>query len=199
MDAALSLLQKHGIARLSELMAGGVCQETVARLVRSGRVVRLARGLYQLPDSDIQATHGLAEACKLVPKGVVCLVSALQFHELTVQLPRSIWMAIEQGARTPTIKYPPLAIVRFSKQALPEGIVHRTIEGVDVRVTNPAYTVADCFRFRNKVGIDVAIAGLRESLKRKICAPDEIMKAAERRRIWSKLRPYLEALIHDDG
>jgi len=194
-DLALKALQKHGIARLSELSAAGVRKETVSCLVRDGRVVRLARGLYQLPDSDIQITHGLAEASKLVPKGIICLVSALQFHQLTVQLPRSIWMAIEQGARTPQVSYPPLEIVRFFKDALPEGIERHKIEGVDVRVTNPAYTIADCFRFRSKVGLDVALEGLREALKRKACTPDAIMKAAQRRRIWSKLRPYLEALI----
>jgi len=198
-DLALKTLQKHGIVRLSELMAEGVRQETVSRLVRDGRVVRLARGLYQLPDSDIQITHGLAEACKLVPKGVVCLVSALQFHQLTVQLPRSIWMAIEQGARTPRVSYPPLEIVRFSKEALLEGIDYHKIEGVNVRVTNAAYTVADCFRFRSKIGLDVALEGLREALKRKACKPDTIMKAAQRRRIWTKLRPYLEALISREG
>lgn len=194
-DLALKALQKHGMTRLSELMAAGVRQETVSRLVRNGRVIRLARGLYQLPDSDIQITHGLAEASKLVPKGVVCLVSALQFHQLTVQLPRSIWVAIEQGARTPKIAYPPLEIVRFSKDALPEGIEHHKIEGVAVRITDPAYTVADCFRFRGKIGLDVALEGLREALKRKACTPDAIMKAAQHRSIWSKLRPYLEALI----
>src|ERR1700674_4829580 len=154
-NKALEAVRQRGIARLSELMAAGVSQETVARLAREGRIVRLARGLYQLPDSDIQAEHGFAEACKLVPKGVVCLISALQFHELTVQLPRSIWMAIEQGSRTPRVSYPPLQFVRFGKEALPEGTERHKIEGVTVRITNPAYTIADCFRFRSKVGLDV--------------------------------------------
>ena len=197
-DAALRALHDHGMSRLSELMAMGVRQETVARLVRDGRVVRLARGLYQLPDSDLQTAHGLAEACKLVPKGIVCLVSALQFHELTVQLPRSIWMAIEKSARTPRISAPPIQFVRFGTTTLSEGIERHTIEGVTVRVTKPAYTVADCFRFRSKVGLDVALEGLREALKQKKCNPDAIMKAAQRRRIWTKLRPYLEALIDHD-
>ncbi len=198
-DTALKALEENGIARLSELMAVGVRQETVSRLVRDGRIVRLARGLYQLPNSDLQTEHGLAEACKLVPKGIICLVSALQFHKLTVQLPRSIWMAIEQGARTPRISYPPLQFVRFSKDALPDGIERHKIEGVTVRVTNPAYTIADCFRFRSKIGLDVSLEGLRNTLKDKVCKPDAIMKAAQRRRIWSKLRPYLEALVNHDG
>ena len=198
-NIALKTLEEHGIARLGELMAAGVRQETVSRLVRDGRVVRLARGLYQLPNSDLQTAHGLAEACKLVPKGIICLISALQFHEMTVQLPRSIWMAIEQSARTPRVSYPRIQFVRFAKEALPEGTERHKIEGVTVRVTNPAYTVADCFRFRSKVGLDVALEGLREALKRKACKPDAIMKAAQHRRIWTKLRPYLEAMIDHEG
>jgi predicted transcriptional regulator of viral defense system len=196
---AIQAIRKHGIARLSELMAAGVSQETVARLAREGRIIRLARGLYQLPGADLQTGHGLAEACKLVPKGVICLVSALQFHELTVQLPRSIWMAIESSAWKPRATYPPLKFVRFGKAALSQGVERRKIEGVTVRVTNPAFTIADCFRYRSKVGIDVALEGLREALKRKVCTPDAVMKAAQRRRIWTMLRPYLEATVDHGG
>lgn len=196
---AVKTLKMRGIARLNELMAAGVSQETVARLVRSGQVTRLARGLYQLPGAVLQNEHGFAEASKLVPKGVICLVSALQFHELTIQLPRSIWMAIETRARTPRITHPIIRFVRFSKDALPEGVERHKIEGVTVRVTDPAHTVADCFRFRSKVGLDVALEGLREALKRKSVSADAIMKAAQRRRIWSKLRPYLEAKLDHGG
>jgi predicted transcriptional regulator of viral defense system len=192
-DKALQILGERGITRLSELMAFGVAQETIARLVREGRVLRLARGLYQLPHADIQTTHGLAEVSKLVPKGVICLVSALQFHELTIQLPRSIWMAIETGARTPRISYPPTRFVRFASRALTEGAEPHKIEGVNVRITSAAHTIADCFRFRSKVGLDVALEGLRTALKNKTCSADAIMTAAQHRRIWTKLRPYLEA------
>jgi predicted transcriptional regulator of viral defense system len=198
-DKALKVLKARGIVRLGELMAAGVAQETVARLVRSGRVTRLARGLYQLPDSNPETAHSFAEASKLVPKGVVCLVSALQFHELTVQLPRAIWMAIETGAATPRVSNPPLRFVRFAKKALSEGIERHKIEGVTVRVTNPATTIADCFCFRSKVGVDVALEGLREAMRRTIATPDEIMKAAQRRRIWTKLRAYLEAMVEHGG
>jgi len=194
-DQALKVLKARGITRLGELMAAGVGQETVSRLVRSGQVTRLARGIYQLPDSDIGGAHGFAEACKLVPKGVICLVSALQFHELTVQLPRAIWMAIETGARTPRHSYPPMNFVRFAPDTMSRGIEKHKIEGVTVRVTNPATTIADCFRFRRKVGLDVALEGLREALKHRKASADAIMKAAQRRRIWTKLRPYLEAML----
>ena len=195
----IETLRALGIARLRELMDAGAGQETVARLVRDGRIIRLARGLYQLPDANLEAAHTKAEACKLVPKGVVCLISALQFHELTVQLPRSIWMAIETRARKPKISYPPIEFVRFSETALKEGVEKHIIEGVTTRVTSPAYTVADCFRYRNKIGIDVALEGMREGLKRKACTADAIMKAAQKRRIWTKLSPYLEAMVEYGG
>ncbi|MDE2466205.1 MAG: type IV toxin-antitoxin system AbiEi family antitoxin domain-containing protein [Alphaproteobacteria bacterium] len=194
-DQALKVLKVRGIARLGELKAAGVAQETVSRLVRSGQVTRLARGLYQLPGKDLGSAHGYAEACKLVPKGVICLVSALQFHELTVQLPRVIWVAIETGARTPRASYPPMKFVRFARQSISQGVEKHKIEGVTVRVTDPATTIADCFRFRRKVGIDVALEGLREALKHRRTSADAIMKAAQRRRIWTTLRPYLEAML----
>jgi len=198
-EKAVALIRKQGIARLSELTAAGIGQETVARLAREGRITRLARGLYQLPDADLATEHGFAEACKLVPKGVICLVSALQFHNLTDQLPRAIWMAIESSAWKPKVTSPPLRFVRFGKLALGEGIEKHKIEGVTVRVTDIAHTIADCFRFRSKVGVDVAIEGLREALKRSPSMADAVLKAAQRRRIWSKLRPYLEAMLEHGG
>jgi predicted transcriptional regulator of viral defense system len=198
-DLALKTLKTRGIVRLSELMVAGVAQETVARLVRSGRVARLARGLYRLADADPETAHSFAEACKLVPKGIVCLVSALQFHELTVQLPRSIWMAIETGTTTPLVSYPPMRFVRFEKKAMSEGVERHKTEGVIVRVTDPATTIADCFRFRSKVGIDVALEGLREALRHKAATADAVMLAAQRRHIWTKLRPYLEAMLEHEG
>jgi len=194
-DQALKVLNDRGISRLSELMAAGIGQETLARLVRNGRVVRLARGLYQLAGTDPETAHNFAEACKLVPRGVICLVSALQFHELTVQLPRAICMAIDTGSSTPRQSYPPMKFVRFSKNVMSEGVDHHKIEGVDVKITDIAHTVADCFRFRSKIGVDVAVEGLREALKRSPSMADAIIKAAEHRRIWTKLRPYLEALL----
>ncbi|HEX4077669.1 MAG TPA: type IV toxin-antitoxin system AbiEi family antitoxin domain-containing protein [Rhizomicrobium sp.] len=198
-ERAIKTLKAKGIARLSELMAAGIAQETVARLVRSGRVMRLARGLYQLSGSDLQTAHNFAEASKLVPKGIICLVSALQFHELTVQLPRATWVAIETGAATPRVSTPPMRFVRFAKKAMTEGFERHKIEGVTVRITDPATTIADCFRFRSKVGVDVALEGLREALKRKATTPDKIMAAAQRRHIWTKLNPYLEAMLDHAG
>jgi predicted transcriptional regulator of viral defense system len=180
-------------------MAEGVSQESVSRLVREGRIARLTRGLYQLPDAELATEHGFAEACKLVPKGVICLVSALQFHDLTVQLPHAIWVAIGSSAWMPRARRPSLRFVRFGEAALREGVEVHEIEGVGVRVTNPACTIADCFRFRSKVGTDVALEGMREALKRNAATGDSIMHAAQRRRIWTKVRPYLEAMLDHAG
>ncbi len=145
------------------LKAAGIGEETVARLARQGRLLRLARGLYQLPDAELAAGHSLAEAAKLVPKGVICLLSALQFHGLTLQVPSSVWMAIGRGARKPRIAYPPLRFVRFGVAALDAGVQQHRIEGVSVRIFDPAKTVVDCFRYRNKVGLDLALEALREA------------------------------------
>ncbi len=194
---ALSILSERGMVRLRELNAAGIDEETVARLAREGGVVRLARGLYQLPDADLAAGHSLAEATKLVPKGVVCLISALQFHNLTVQTPSVIWMAIGRAARKPKVRYPRLRFVRFGGPALALGIKQHRIEGVSVRIFDPAKTIVDCFRYRNKIGLDIALEGMREALKTRQCKPDDIRRYAIACRAWSIVRPYLEALSAD--
>ena len=124
--------------------------------------MRPARGLYQLADGAVDARRTLAEAAALVPKGIICLVSALQFHGLTLQMPSSVWMAIERTAWRPRIEYPPIRFVRFTGSALSDGIKRHRIEGVEVTITDPARTIVDCFRYRAKVGIDVAMEGLRQ-------------------------------------
>jgi len=185
------------MARLRELTAAGVNEETVARLVRTGDIVRLARGLYQLPGVDFQAEHSLAEAAKLVPKGVICLISALQFHRLTVQLPPFIWMAIDRTTRKPKLDYPPIHFVRFGAQALTMGVEAHVIEGVNVRIYDPAKTVVDCFRYRNKIGTDVALEGLREAIRQKRARPDDIARYARACRAWTVIRPYLQSVLAD--
>lgn len=159
--------------------------------------IRPARGLYQLADAAIDARHTLAEACALVPKGVVCLTSALQFHELTLQMPSNVWMAIDRAAWKPLVEYPRIRFVRFAPRALSEGMERHTIEGVSVAVFNPAKTVVDCFRYRNKVGLDVALEGLREGLRSRKISPDQLWQFAREARIWSVIKPYLEAMVAD--
>lgn len=194
---ALDLLKARGMLRLKEFVAEGIGPETLARLVREEVVVRPARGLYQFPDTQVEAGHALAEAAVLVPEGIVCLTSALQFHELTLQMPSAIWMAIDRTAWRPKIDYPRIRFVRFAGPALTEGVARHRIEGVEVPVTEPARTIVDCFRYRAKVGLDVAMEGLREGLRRRRCTPDELWRSARKARVWSVMRPYVEAMVSD--
>ena len=142
------MLKQHGVMRRSELSAAGVHPETLARLVEEGSLIRVARGLYQLADAEITAPHAMAEVTKLVPSGVVCLISALQFHDLTLQMPSRVWVAIGAKARKPKFEYPAIRAVRFGSRALSLGVEVHRIDGVSVPIFNPAKTVVDCFRFR---------------------------------------------------
>ena len=167
---------------------------TLTRLVHSGRLERIGRGLYALPNRDVTEHQGLVETAKRIPHGVFCLLSALRFHGLTTQDPFEVWMAIDRKSRRPRQDYPPLRVVRFSARALVEGVVEHRIEGVRVRITSPARTVVDCFRYRSKVGLDVAIEALRDYRRGAAGTVDELWKAAEVARVRSVIRPYLEAL-----
>lgn len=183
--------------RLKNFVAEGIGPETLARLIREDEVVRPARGLYQLRDVQVDTSHVLAEASVLVPKGVVCLISALQFHDLTLQMPSAVWMAIDRTAWRPKIDYPRIRFVRFTGSALTESVVRERIEGIEVPVTEPARTIVDCFRYRAKVGLDVAMEGLRESLRRRNVTHDELWRYAQKSRIWPVMRPYVEAMASD--
>lgn len=193
-QTAHALLEKRGIMRLAELRSAGVTAATVSRMERDGEVIRLSRGLYQLPDAQLDVSHSLAEAAKRTPKGVVCLVSALAFHGLTDQLPRKVWMAIGQKDWTPKPDGAPIRVIRFTESLLAEGVETHMIEGVPVKVFGVAKTVADCFRHRNKVGLSVAIEGLQEALRQRKATPAEIVRDAERGGVSTVIRPYLEAL-----
>lgn len=194
---ALKLLGARSMMRLKDFAAHGISPETLARLVREGMVARPARGLYQLADGTADARRALAEAAALVPKGVICLMSALQFHGLTLHMPSSVWMAIERTAWRPRIDYPPIRFVRFARSALTEGVERHRIEGVEVAITNPARTIVDCFRYRNKVGIDVAMESLREGLRQRKATSDQLWRYATKARVWSTMKPYVEATVAD--
>ncbi|WP_372071430.1 type IV toxin-antitoxin system AbiEi family antitoxin domain-containing protein [Tistrella mobilis] len=196
-DRAVELLKERGVMRRIELSDAGVHPETLSRLVEEGVLTRVSRGLYQLTGADITAPHDLAEVAKRVPKGVICLISALQFHELTLQTPSRVWVAIGPKARKPKIEYPPTRIVRFGEQALSLGVQTHTIDGVPVPIFDPAKTVVDCFRFRKLVGFDVALEGLHNVIKSGKAKPAEIVRHARDTRIWSVLRPYLEMVVAD--
>ena len=191
---ARALLAKRGMVRLSELRHAGVTAATISRMEKDGDIARLARGLYQLPDAQLDAHHSLAEAAKRVPKGVVCLVSALAFHGLTDQLPPRVWLAIGNKDWSPKADRPPLRIVRFTAALLTDNVETHVIEGVPVKIFGIAKTITDCFRHRRTVGLTVAIEGLQEALRHRRTMPAEIVRHAERGGIGTVVRPYLEAL-----
>lgn len=193
-DKARLLLEQRGIVRLSEFTASGITAATIGRMLENGEVLRLARGLYQLPDAPLDVHHSLAEAAKKLPKGVVCLVSALAYHDLTDQLPRAVWMAIGTKDWEPKTDTPPIRTVRFTDALLSDDVLTEQIEGVQVKVFSVAKTIADCFRHRRTVGQSVALEGLQEALRKRKATPAEIARHAERGRVATVIRPYLEAL-----
>lgn len=196
-ERLVATLSKRGMARLSELTRAGITAATVSRLERQGSVIRLGRGLYQLPNAPLDANHALAEAATRVPRGVICLVSAAAFHDLTDKIPSEIWMAIGPKDWRPRVDTPRIHFVRFNAKTLTAGIEEHAIEGVSVRIYDPAKTVVDLFRYRRHVGLNVAIESLREVLRQRKATPAKIGQYADQAGVWKTVRPYLEALTAD--
>jgi predicted transcriptional regulator of viral defense system len=194
-DEVLRLARRSQGVTARELADAGIHRQTLSRLVAAGELERIARGIYRLPEHPITEQHGLAIASAAVPHGVVCLISALQFHELGTQLPHQIWLAIDRRARRPALKYPPLRIVRYSGAALTEGIEVHQLEGRSVRVYNVAKTLADCFKYRNKIGLDVALEALREAWRSRRFTMADMHRYAGICRVRRVMQPYLEALV----
>lgn len=190
----LNILEHESTLRPRDLDAYDIPRPYLHRLHERGLVMRVGRGLYMLPEADITEHHTLVEASKRVPKGIICLLSALQFHGLTTQAPFEVWMAIDNKARQPQVDYPSLRIVRFSGESLKAGIQEEEIEGVSIKIYNPAKTVADCFKYRNKIGLDVAIEALRDCRRQRLCSNDELWKYAKICRVTNIMKPYLEAI-----
>lgn len=193
-DQVLDVVRQRGILRPRDLDYYGLPRQHLHRLYRRGELVRFARGLYALPNHDLTEHHDLAEASTRMPHGVICLISALRFHNLTTQLPREVWIAIEQKAWRPTGLTIPLRLVYMSGQAFETGIETHEVEGVAVRVYNAAKTVADCFKFRNKIGLDVAIEALRDYRRRHRQSLDNLWRYAKIDRVDRVMRPYLDML-----
>ena len=196
-DHALALLARRGITRLADLKIAGVTATTVSRMERAGEVVRLARGLYQLPDADVDPHQSLAEAARLVPKGVICLASALAFHGLTDQMPPKVWIAIGRKDWRPRITYPPLRVARFSDEELRRGVERKKIAGTTVPVFGVAKTVADLFRYRRAVGELLALEGLRQALRQRKATPAQLAREAHAAGVWRTMQPYVMALTSD--
>ena len=190
----LDIVKKNGVVRPLDMSSHGVPKEYLSRMYRQGLLSKAGRGLYVHPNSEPTEKRTLAEVGKRVPEGVVCLASALQFHEMTTQMPALVWLAIDRKARRPNEPQLPIKIVRFSGAALTEGVEEHNIEGVSVKVYTPAKTVADCFKYRNKIGVDVAIEAIRDCRKQRKCSNDDLYRFAKICRVWNVMRPYLEAM-----
>jgi len=191
----LEIARKTGALRVRDLTAHGIHPEYLRRLCARGILIRSGHGIYTLADVDATENHTLVEATKKVPQGIICLLSALRFHGLTTQAPFEVWMAIRGKAWRPKADYPPLRVFYFSESSLKSGVEEHQIEGVPVRIFSPSKTVVDCFKFRNKIGIDVAIESLRDCRRQRKCNNNEIWRYAKLLRVANVIRPYLEAMI----
>jgi predicted transcriptional regulator of viral defense system len=194
LEQATRLVRKRGTLRPRDLVEHDIPGDYLDRLHRRGVIERVGRGLYAWPDADVSENHTLAEVAALVPAGVVCLLSALQFHGLTTQVPHEVWLALPNKAWAPKVKSPSLRILRYSGAALTEMVETHMVEKVAVKVYSPAKTVADCFKFRNKVGLDVALEALRDCWRQRKATMNQLTAAAKVCRMQNVMRPYLESL-----
>lgn len=192
--AVLALAHKRSLLRARDLAEHALPTIALTRLVAAGKLERVARGVYSLPGRRLSEHRSLAEACLLVPQGVICLLSALRVHDIGTQAPFEVWMAIPQNAPTPRIDQPSLRIVRMSGLALAEGIEIRRIDSVKVPVFSAEKTVADCFKFRNKIGLDVALEALRDGWSRGLLSMDALARHGATDRVANVMRPYLESV-----
>lgn len=195
LDSKLNpLLRRSRVIRTRDLASLGLPRTALETPLADGRISRLSHGVYAVAGHDVSEHHSLAQAAVRVPHGVVCLLSALVFHELTTQSPHEVWLAIDRKSRAPAHGYPPLHIVRFGGEALKAGTALHPIDGVSVRITTPAKTVADCFKYRNKIGITVAIEALRDGWTQRRFTMDELWAMARVCRMENVLRPYVDSL-----
>jgi predicted transcriptional regulator of viral defense system len=188
------LAQSQGSIRARDLKSRGLPSAYLGRLVRQGRLVRRARGVYASADNEVSVTHDWELACLLLPKGVMCLLSALVYHGIGTQNPAEVWMAIDVKAWRPRAKYPRMRIVRFSGAALSRGVMTIRADRATVRVYNPAKTIADCFKYRHKIGLEVAVEALREGWRAKKFTLEQLAESARVCRVRRVIQPYLEML-----
>jgi len=191
----IKLIQSQSVVRPRDLVERGLPKDYLYILEKEGVIDRVGRGLYLWPDKDLGRHQSLAEVSKLAPKAVIALLSALNYHNMTTQNPHQIWLAIDGKAWRPEISYPPVRFVTMSGEALHTGIEKHSIEGVPIKVFSPAKTVADCFKYRNKVGLDVALEALREGWSARKFTMDELLRYAEICRVKKVMQPYIESLV----
>ena len=191
----LEFVRQRGVVRPRDLDGIGVPREQLRRLCDAGLVERKGRGIYVSADAKPTENDTIAEASRRVPEGTVCLLSALRFHNLTTQAPYEVWIAIDRKDRLPNVDYPPIRFVRFSGEALSFGVEQKQVGNVCIHVYTPAKTVADCFKYRNKIGLDVAIEALRDCWSQKKATSDELWQAAKVCRMTNVMQPYMEAMV----
>ena len=193
-ERTLNLVKRLGLVRPKDLNQHGIPVIYLRRLLHRGELVQPARGVYAVAGHEPTLHHSLAMVSKRIPRGVVCLLSALAYHEIGTQLPSVVWLAIDQRSRPLVTTDLPAKIVRFSAQSLVGGIEEHSVEGVTTRITNPAKTVADCFKFRNKVGLDIAVEALKDAWRKRKVTMAELDRFAATNRVTHVMRPYLEML-----
>lgn len=190
----LQLVRRKGLLRPCDLDDPGIPRIYLSRLTASGLLEKAGRGLYHLPTHPNSAQESLAMIATRVPQAVFCLLTALQFHELMTQLPRQVWIALPQGSHVPRIDYPPVKMIQYSGAAFTEGIeIHRR-DQIELRIYGVAKTVADCFKHRNKIGLDVALEALRDARRQKKASANDLWRYAKICRVANVMRPYLEAV-----
>lgn len=188
-------LRKRGVLKTEEIEQLGISREYLRKLHKQGKVDRISRGFYVLPDYEVSAMQSIAEVAKQVSEGVICLLSALRLHGFTTQNPFEVWIAIERRAWKPQINASTkIRYIRFSGDAFTEGIQTKNVDNIQVKVYSPAKTVADCFKYRNKIGLDVALEALREGWREKRFTMDELWKYAKICRVSNVMRSYLESI-----
>jgi predicted transcriptional regulator of viral defense system len=193
--ATLVFERNHGVMRTSDVLAAGVHRRTLYWMRDAGRLEPLSRGIYHLTSHDLPAKPDVAAVMRRAPKAVLCLVSALDVHEIGTQIPAEVQIALPRDVRPPRIHYPRVGVFHMSLQSLAAGVEERTAEGATLRVFNVAKTVADCFKYRSSVGVDVALEALQEVVRERRATPGEIMEFARVDRVQNVIRPYLEALL----
>lgn len=190
----LDLARTRGLIRSKDVTELALPRVVLTRMVRQGLLKRVGRGLYAHPERSMSEHGTLAEVARKFPDATICLLSALRFHDLTTQAPFEVWIAIPNKAHTPRMEYPQLRITRFSGAGLTQGIEQHMIDGITVRVTSVARTIADCFKHRNKIGLDVALEALQEAWREKRVRMDDLWHYARIGRVANVMRPYIESL-----
>lgn len=194
-DRILELARHQRLLSAADVRAQGWSPQLLVKLEQGGKLQRVTRGLYSLPDSPMTDHQSLIEVCRRVPKAVVCLLSALQFHEIGTQLPFEVWIALPEATQTPALDHPALRIARLRGEAYSEGIETVVEQGSAIRVYSVAKTITDCFKFRHKIGLDVALEALKDAWRQRKLDMDQVTRFARINRVEKVMQPYLETVV----